>query len=47
VRVHDDFARITARASMVVDDFGVVDAALGEGVAEAMEIYKGAIGDLA
>jgi hypothetical protein len=47
VRARDDFARINTRASMVVDDFGVVDAALGEGVAEAMEIYRGAIGDLA
>lgn len=47
VRERDEFARINVRAAMVVDDFGVIDAALEEGVGEQIERYREAIGALA
>jgi hypothetical protein len=47
VRARDDFQRINARASLVVDDLGVVDAALGEGMGEQLALYREQIGDLA
>jgi hypothetical protein len=47
VREMDEYRRINVRASMVVDDFGVIDAAVGEGVGEQIERYQEAIGALA
>lgn len=47
VRERDEFARINVRAAMVVDDFGVIDAALEAGVGEQIERYREAIGALA
>lgn len=46
VRARDEFARINTRAAMVVDDLGVIDAALGEGVEEQLGRYREAIGAL-
>lgn len=47
VRQRDDFRRINARASLVVDDFGVIDASLGEGIAEQLSNYRDQVSDLA
>ncbi len=47
VHQRDDFQRINARASLVVDDFGVIDASIGEGIAEQLSNYREQIGDLA
>lgn len=47
VRAREEFARINTRAAMVVDDLGVVDAALGEGVERQLNVYREAIGALA
>lgn len=47
VRQRDDFRRINARASLVVDDFGVIDASIGEGIAEQLVNYREQVGDLA
>jgi hypothetical protein len=47
VRAREDFRRVNARAAMVVDDLGVVDAALGDGVEAQMGIYREAIKELA
>lgn len=47
LRERDDFTRINVRAAMVVDDFGVIDAALGDGVGEQIGRYQEAIGALA
>ncbi len=47
VHQREDFQRINARASLVVDDFGVVDAALGEGIAEQLSNYRDQVSDLA
>lgn len=44
---NDEFQRINTRASLVVEDLGVIDAALGEGMAEALDVYRDAVGDLA
>jgi hypothetical protein len=46
VRAREEFQRINVRASLVVDDLGVVDAVLGDGVGEQLEVYREAIGDL-
>jgi hypothetical protein len=47
VRQRDDFRRINARASLVVDDFGVIDAAIGEGISDQLSNYQEQVGDLA
>lgn len=46
-RANEEFQRINARASLVVDDLGVVDVALGEGTGEQIGIYRQAIDDIA
>jgi hypothetical protein len=46
LRARDDFQRINTRAAMIVDEFGVVDAALGEGIGEAITQYREAVDDL-
>jgi len=46
VRARDEFARINTRAAMVVDDLGVIDAALGDGVEQQLATYHEAIGAL-
>jgi len=43
VRDREEFARINTRAAMVVDDLGVIDAALGDGVEEQLSVYREAI----
>jgi hypothetical protein len=47
VRMREDFQRINARAAMVVDDYGVVDAVIGDGVEKQIGVYQEAIKDLA
>lgn len=46
LRLEDDFQRLNTRAGQVVERFGVVDAAVGEGVAQALAFYQEAIADL-
>ena len=40
LRHRDDFRRITARAGLVVEQFGVVDAHVGDGVSSQLAIYE-------
>jgi hypothetical protein len=47
LQVNDGFERLTARAGLVVDEFGVVDAAIGDGMGEALNVYREAVDDLA
>jgi hypothetical protein len=47
LRANDEFQRINTRASLVVEDLGVVDAALGDGMAETLGVYREAVDDLA
>ncbi len=44
LRLNREFQRINARASLVVQDLGVVDAVVGEGVGEQVALYQDAIG---
>ena len=46
LRLEDDFQRLNTRAGQVVERFGVVDAAVGEGVGQALAFYQEAIADL-
>ena len=36
----EDFERVMTRASLIVDDLGVIPAAIGEGLGRAMAIYQ-------
>ena len=47
VRDRDDFVRLNTRASLIVEELGVLDAFINEGVAEQMEIYREAISEVA
>jgi hypothetical protein len=47
VRERDDVMRMNTRASLIVEEFGVIDAFLGEGVASQIESYREAISELA
>ena len=47
LRTEDEFERLIARAALVVLNVGVVDAALGEGVQNAVAVYQAAVSDLA
>ena len=40
VRRDDEFQREMTKASLIVDDLGMIDAELGEGLARAMSIYQ-------
>ena len=47
LRLDDEFLRLNARAGLIVERFGVVDAAVDDGVAEQVSVYQEAIADLA
>lgn len=47
VRERDDVERLNTRAAMIVEEFGVIDAFLGTGVATQIEIYREAVSELA
>ncbi len=42
----EEFQRRTTRAAMIVDNIGVVNAAIGEGLGTQIGVYQDAIGDL-
>jgi hypothetical protein len=46
LRTNEEFQRINVRASLMVDDFGIVDAFLGDGMAAQLSVYQGAVGEL-
>jgi hypothetical protein len=46
LRAEDEFERVITRATLVVRNVGVVDAALGEGMQAAIGIYQAAVSDL-
>jgi hypothetical protein len=46
IRVEDEFERVITRASLVVQNVGVVDAALGDGVQDVIGVYQAAVSDL-
>jgi hypothetical protein len=44
--VDDEFVRLSTRASLIVEGVGVIGAALGDGLEEAIGTYQQAISDL-
>ena len=40
LRRSEDFERINMKASLIVDDLGIVDMLIGEGLGRAMAIYQ-------
>ena len=40
VRRAEDFERLMTKASLIVDDLGIIDASIGEGLGRAMSIYQ-------
>ncbi|SRR6266540_2482622 len=40
IRGDEDFQRMMTKASLVVDDLGLIRASIGEGLARAMAIYQ-------
>ena len=47
VRQREDVERLNTRAALIVEEFGVIDAYLGEGVASQIETYREAVTELA
>ncbi|HTQ67518.1 MAG TPA: hypothetical protein VMI13_02395 [Solirubrobacteraceae bacterium] len=47
LRVEDEFERVIARAGLVVQNLGVIDASIGDGVQDAVAVYQAAVNDLA
>jgi hypothetical protein len=47
LRRDEEWLRLNARAGLVVERLGVVDAYIGEGLGRQMEIYRSQLGDLA
>jgi len=46
LRVREDFERLNARASLVVEGFGVVGASIGTGIDDQMGYFQAAIEEL-
>jgi hypothetical protein len=47
VRMSDEFELLSTRASLVVDDFGVIGAVTGEGIQRQMSLYQAQLEQLA
>ena len=47
LRVDDEFVRLSTRADLIVEALGVVGAALGDGLEQAIATYQEAISELA
>jgi hypothetical protein len=47
IRNSDEFGRLTARAGLIVEKLGVLDAVTGDAIGEQIGMYQQAIGDLA
>jgi hypothetical protein len=46
LRVDDEFVRMTTRATLIVESVGVIGAAIGDGLADAIGVYQEAISEL-
>jgi hypothetical protein len=46
IRAEDEFQRLTFRADLIVERFGVVPAFLGEGLGPAIQLYQEQVGEL-
>lgn len=47
VRQREDVMRLNTRAALIVEDFGVIDAFVNEGVAQQIEVYRDAVNEVA
>ena len=47
LRVDDEFVRLSTRAGLIIEGLGVVGAALGDGLQDAIATYQQAISELA
>jgi hypothetical protein len=47
LRVDDEFVRLSTRASLIVESIGVIGAALGDGLEQAIGTYQQAVSELA
>jgi hypothetical protein len=47
LRVDDEFVRLSTRADLIVEGLGVIGAALGDGLEQAIATYQEAISELA
>jgi hypothetical protein len=47
LRVDDEFVRLSTRASLIVEGVGVIGAALGDGLEQAIGTYQQAVSELA
>jgi hypothetical protein len=45
--VDDEFVRLSTRASLIVEGLGVIGAALGDGLEQAIATYQEAVSGLA
>jgi len=46
LRANEEFERLNARAALIVERFGVVDAAVGDGVGREVGLYRAAVDEL-
>jgi len=46
LRAEDEFERLNTRATLIVQNLGIVDAALGDGLEAAISVYQEAVTDL-
>jgi hypothetical protein len=46
LRADEEFQRRVTRADQIVESQGVIDAAIGEGIARGMAQYQGEVDDL-
>jgi hypothetical protein len=46
LRADDEFQRRVARADLIIESQGVIDAAIGDGIARGLAQYQGEIDDL-
>jgi hypothetical protein len=46
LRGDDEFVRMTTRATLIVESVGVIGAAIGDGLADAISVYQEAISEL-
>jgi hypothetical protein len=47
IRASDEFGRLNVRAAQIVDNFGVVDAVVDDGVGPQVQLYQEAVNEIA
>jgi hypothetical protein len=47
IRASDEFQRLSVRAGQIVENFGVVDAAVDDGVGNQVQLYQEAVNEIA